>query len=80
MDKDFKNLCKSVSDPMAALQIMVYNERYLGYDPYYSDLRSAMLEMCERIITRHTSRRKELKANAVRVASSRRRGKARASN
>ena len=78
-DHDFKRLCQSVSDPIAALQIIIYNDRYLGYDPYFADLRAEMLGMCERIITGHTARRKEKKSHAVRVTSSRR-GKARASN
>lgn len=38
----------AITDPKEALQALVANETYLGYDPYYSDLRAALLGMCER--------------------------------
>jgi len=38
----------SITDPKVACKILVENEQYLGYDPYYKDLRKALLDMCER--------------------------------
>ena len=37
-----------VVDPQEACRMMVENENYLGFDPYYRDLREALIAMCER--------------------------------
>lgn len=37
-----------IKDPKAACRILAENENFLGYDPYYRDLRVALIAMCER--------------------------------
>jgi hypothetical protein len=37
-----------VTDPKEALKLILENEDYFGYDPYFRDLRAALLEMAER--------------------------------
>ncbi len=37
-----------ITDPCEALREIVSNQNYLGYDSYYEDLRSALLDMAER--------------------------------
>lgn len=37
-----------ITDPKEALRTLVAHEDFLGYDPYYRDLRAALLAMCER--------------------------------
>ena len=32
-----------IEDPVKMLECIVENERFFGYDPYYGDLREAML-------------------------------------
>ena len=39
-----------VSDPREALQIIIDNEQFFGFDPYYRDLRDAMVRMGERVL------------------------------
>ena len=41
---------KEISDPIKMLEIIVDNQNYLGFDPYYKDLRAAMLDQAEKII------------------------------
>ena len=38
-----------ITDPKEALRIIVENEEFFGFDPYYRDLRCAMLKMAERL-------------------------------
>lgn len=38
----------SITDPKVACKILVENENYLGFDPYYRDIREALIAMCER--------------------------------
>jgi hypothetical protein len=47
-DEQMKAKWRAVTDPKEALQIIVGNEMFLGYDPYYSDLRNTLMEMAER--------------------------------
>ncbi len=49
--EQFLAYTKTVSDPREALKCIVDNEDYLGYDPYYRDLRSAMVDMAKRVAT-----------------------------
>ena len=37
-----------ITDPKEALRVLLKNESFLGYDPYYADLRDALLDMCDR--------------------------------
>lgn len=46
---------KTIKTPREALKIILENERFFGYDPYYSDLREAMLQMVERILKEITN-------------------------
>lgn len=48
-DKDFLISLSKVEDPKEALRILVENENLLGFDPYYGELRRALLNMCERL-------------------------------
>jgi hypothetical protein len=47
-DNDWKRLWAGVTDPSEALRQLVAHETVLGYDPYYADLKKALLEMAER--------------------------------
>lgn len=49
-DKQWIANLSKVKRPETALRIIVENERYLGYDPYYRALRAAMLKMAERVL------------------------------
>ena len=47
-DREWIASLDEINDPREALRILVDNENLLGYDPYYKDLRAALLRMCER--------------------------------
>lgn len=47
-DSELIKTIEQVTDPKQALRILVEEARYLGYDPYYSDLRQVLLTMCKR--------------------------------
>lgn len=53
-DAEWKAHLKNVTDPLEMLKIILSNHEYFGYDSYYSDLRRAMLEQVERIVSTHT--------------------------
>ncbi len=38
-----------VTDPVEALGIVLENEDYFGFDPYYRDIRGAVLGMAQRV-------------------------------
>ena len=38
----------AITDPAEACHTLVENEQFLGFDPYYRDLREALIRMCER--------------------------------
>ena len=42
-----------IEDPVKMLECIVENERFFGYDPYYGDLREAMLNSATRIVEGH---------------------------
>ena len=48
MDESLKAKWAAISDPVEALRELVEHETFLGYDPYYGDLRAALMEMAER--------------------------------
>ncbi len=47
-DKQWIAKVKKIKDAKEACRILVKHETYLGYDPYYSVLRNALIDMCER--------------------------------
>lgn len=47
-DDQFIERIGKVSDAREACRLFVENQNYLGYDPYYGDLREALISMCER--------------------------------
>ena len=48
-DADWIKSLDNIKDPKEALTEFLDNERFLGYDPYYGDLRVALIGMLERI-------------------------------
>lgn len=48
-DAAFLKSLKKVTDPVAALRMILENESFLGYDSYYADLRQALLGMARRV-------------------------------
>ena len=51
-DKEWIGGLDKIDDPKEALRIILENEMFLGYDPYYGELRAAMLNMAERIASK----------------------------
>lgn len=49
-DAEWIESLKKISSASEMLRIIVDNEQYFGYDPYYSDLRTAMLDRAADII------------------------------
>lgn len=49
-DAKRKKRWQRIRSPEAALAEIVKNEMFFGYDPYYADLRAALLEMAERVL------------------------------
>lgn len=47
-DEEWIATINAITDPKEACRTLAENENYLGYDRYYSDLRRALIEMCER--------------------------------
>lgn len=47
-DKEWLAKIASVTDPKEACRLLAENENYLGFDPYYRDIREALINMCER--------------------------------
>jgi hypothetical protein len=47
-DKDLLARWASITDPVQALREIVEHEDFLGFDPYYCDLRAALLAMAAR--------------------------------
>lgn len=49
-DEQFIRKCNGTFNPYDALEIVVENETFLGYDPYYGDIRKAIINMCASIV------------------------------
>ena len=47
-DKQWVECLDQITDPVKACQVIVEYERLFGYDPYYADIRKALVRMCER--------------------------------
>ena len=41
---------KKIEDPVTMLKEIVANQDFLGYDPYYGNLRSALLNQADKIV------------------------------
>lgn len=48
--------------PVKALRLILDNETFLGYDSYYGDLRSAMLNQAAKVAAEHEPREGALEA------------------
>lgn len=48
-DADFLKSLQKVTDPVAALRMILENESFLGFDSYYADLRQGLLDMARRV-------------------------------
>ena len=46
---DFVKLCQETTNPKVALALIAKHQDYLGYDPYFGDLRDALIGMADRI-------------------------------
>lgn len=49
-DATFIKRLDDIHDPVEALKVIVENEGFMGYDPYYGDLRTALFAMAERVL------------------------------
>jgi hypothetical protein len=49
-DAEWLASLEKVTDMRQALQILVENEGFYGYDPYYRDIREAIFRMAERVL------------------------------
>ena len=47
-DREWIAHLASITDPKVACKVLVENENYLGFDPYYRDIREALISMCAR--------------------------------
>jgi hypothetical protein len=48
-DKELIEKWSKITDPVEAAQEIVEHEQFLGYDPYYRDLRAALIAMAARV-------------------------------
>ena len=48
-DELWKEYVKGIVDPYEMLWTIIDNEGFLGYDPYYKDLRAAMIDQAIKI-------------------------------
>lgn len=53
-DEKFIESILAIKDPVEMLRKIVDNQDYLGYDPYYSDFRAALLGTAEKILKERT--------------------------
>jgi len=49
-DAEWIESVNQIKDPVKMLECIVENERFFGFDPYYSDLRGAMINSATRIV------------------------------
>jgi hypothetical protein len=52
-DSDWVKEVKGITDPIDMLAIIVENQDYLGFDPYYADLHKVMIDQAEKIVLLH---------------------------
>jgi hypothetical protein len=48
-DAEWIKSLDKVRDPREALRLIAENEMYFGFDPYYRDIRAALVQMAERL-------------------------------
>lgn len=53
-DAEFIEACKHVNDPLEVLKLVSGCEGYFGYDPYYADIRSAVMDAVHRLVEEPT--------------------------
>lgn len=53
-DAQLLDLWKRVNDPVQALQEIITSWHFIGSDPYYRDLDSALREMVDRVLSTST--------------------------
>lgn len=51
-DSKFIASLRRVTSPKVALRLIVDKQDFLGYDPYFADLRQALLDMADRLATK----------------------------
>lgn len=52
-DEKWKQYITQITNPVEMLRAIVKNQDFLGYDPYYSDLREALLKQAENVVAAH---------------------------
>lgn len=57
-DAAFIKYVGKIEDPITMLRTIISNEQFLGYDPYYKDLREALLTQGEKIVEKYDELRK----------------------
>ena len=45
-----ERVVRKINDPKDAIHLLLDNEDFLGYDPYYKDIREEILNACRRSI------------------------------
>ena len=49
-DSEWIKEIKTITDPVKMLRTIIDNEQYFGFDPYYKDIREAILKQAEYIV------------------------------
>ena len=49
-DRQWITKTKRIKDPLEMLECIVKNENFLGYDPYYAEIRATMINTAEKIV------------------------------
>jgi hypothetical protein len=52
-DEEWIKSLDKISDPVDALRTLLKEQYYLTNDPYYRDIREALMQMVERIVATH---------------------------
>ncbi len=48
-DAQLLDYLKNITDPVDALNAIVENADFFGYDPYYGDIHNALIAMADRV-------------------------------
>lgn len=64
-DKQWMASVRRITNPVKMLRTIVESERFLGYDPYYADLRKTMIEQAEKVVELSRARRTALPSKAT---------------
>jgi len=49
-DEDLRREWDAIKDPVKMLEAILKHEDFLGYDPYYKDLRQSLMSNAERVV------------------------------